>query len=155
VIRLRELPLNVAEACSGIRMLMLFFAICVGGSFLMTKRAWWERLLVVLTAIPIAIIANVFRLSLTAIFAELISKWPNTLLSVEMAKQWPTNFTQTWGHDLPGLLMMPMGLILLWIEWTLLSKLIVNEPEGHAVSLRGTARGLLPMAPMPRQNKQP
>ncbi len=32
-INLRNMPLNVAETCSGIRMLMLFFALCVGARF--------------------------------------------------------------------------------------------------------------------------
>jgi exosortase/archaeosortase family protein len=177
VIQLREMPLNVAEACSGIRMLMLFFAICVGGAFVMKNRkptegvedffgsipvigpllalniANWERWVIMISSIPIAIVANVFRLTMTAIFAEIVGKWPNQLLSEEAAKLWPGNFTQTWAHDLPGLMMMPAGLILLWIEWTLLTKLFIEESSDRAAAIRGTARGLLPMSASPQADK--
>jgi exosortase len=148
-------PLNVAEACSGIRMLMLFFALCAGGAFLMTKKPWWERLLIVVSAIPIAVIANVSRLTMIALFSELVAKWPNQLLSAKLAVNWPNNVTETWAHDLPGLLMMPVGMLLLWLEWMLFSKLMIESPEDRAVALRGTTRGLLPMAAPPRESKRP
>jgi exosortase len=144
VIQLRDMPLNVAEACSGIRMLMLFFALCVGAAFLMTKKPLWERLLIVASAIPIAIVANVVRLTLTAIFAEIVSKWPHLLLSAEAAKVWPAKFTETWAHDLPGLFMMPVGLLLLWIEWALLSKLFIEESADRAVAIRASHPGAHP-----------
>jgi exosortase len=154
---LRDLPqpLNVAEVCSGIRMLMLFFALCVGGAFLMTKKEWWERLLIVVSAIPIAVIANVCRLTMIALFSELVSKWPNYLLSAKLAEKWPNNVTETWAHDYPGYLMMPVGMLLLWIEWTLFSKLFIEESTERNATFRGVTRGLLPMAVPPREGKKP
>jgi exosortase/archaeosortase family protein len=147
-------PLNVAEACSGIRMLMLFFALCVGASFLLTKKALWERIVIVISAIPIAVVANVLRLTLIAIFTKMILTWPNYLLSEKLLADWPNNVTETWAHDVPGLMMMPIGLILLWIEWILISKLFVEEPAERAASIRRT-QGLLPMANPARKGKQP
>ncbi|MCC6126731.1 MAG: exosortase/archaeosortase family protein [Pirellulales bacterium] len=164
VIQLRDMPLNVAEACSGIRMLMLFFALCVGGAFLMKKNPWWERLLIVASAIPIAVAANVVRLTLIALFSEMVSKWPSlldlslwhTLKLNEIAlPNWPADVTKTWVHNLPGLLMMPVGMVLLLLEWTLLSRLFIEEPADRTASIRGTTRGLLPMAPAPRGSKRP
>jgi exosortase/archaeosortase family protein len=136
-------------------MLMLFFALCVGGAFIMKKNPWWERLLIVGSAIPIAVVANITRLTLIAVFSEIVSKWPTYLLSTEQAAKWPGNVTETWAHDLPGLLMMPVGMILLWIEWMLFSKLFIKEPEDRIVGIRGMSRGLLPMAVPPREGKKP
>lgn len=56
----QSLPLNIAEACSGMRMLMAFLALgvvmaCTG------LRHPWQRVLLVLMAVPTAIIVNVLR----------------------------------------------------------------------------------------------
>ena len=40
VIQLTDKPLRVAEACSGLRMLSLFFAACVGAAFIIRKPLW-------------------------------------------------------------------------------------------------------------------
>jgi exosortase len=159
-LHLRDMQLNVAEACSGIRMLMLFFALCVAAAFLMRKSTWWERLGIVATAIPIAIIANISRLCLIAIFCEMVNKWPSLLTMVhgaEALKNWPpqAGLEGLWPHDLAGLLMMPIGLLLLLGEWVLYSKLFVEVPEDNIGALRNTARGLLPSAPGPRKEKSP
>jgi exosortase len=155
-------PLNVAEVCSGLRMLMLSFTLCVGGAFLMTKKAWWERLLIVVSAIPIAIVANISRLTLTAIFCQMVTKWPGLadafplrLMNEKSDLVWPHDVTSYWVHNLPGLLMMPIGMILLLIEWTLFTKLFLEEPADRTMSVRGTTRGLLPMAASPQQGKRP
>jgi exosortase len=154
--------LNVAEACSGIRMLMLFFALCVGASFLMTKKQWWERLLIVASAIPIAVAANVVRLTLIALFSQLVSTWPSlvnvfllNLLNDKSSPVWPDDVRFTWVHNLPGYLMMPIGMLFLWLEWTLYTKLFVEEPEDRNAGFRTVTRGLLPMAVPPREGKQP
>ncbi len=110
-----EKPLKVAEACSGIRMLMLFFAICVGMAFL-SRKPVWERLLLVISAVPIAVISNSIRIVLTGALCEVAYHWP-TLMSVD----WAYDFM----HKTAGYMMMPIGLILLWIEMYLLSKLLI------------------------------
>ena len=114
---LTDIPksLNVAEACSGIRMLMLFFAICVGMAFL-SRKPLWERLLLVASAVPIALVSNSIRIVLTGALCEVAYYWPS-LMSVDEAY----NFM----HHAAGYMMMPIGLILLWIEMYLLSKLLI------------------------------
>jgi exosortase/archaeosortase family protein len=104
----------------------------------------WERWLIVLSSIPIAIAANVLRLSLIAIFTKMILTWPKILLSEAMIKDWPNNVTETWAHDVPGLMMMPIGLLLLWLEWAIISKLFIEEPITGTASIR-KAQVLLPM----------
>ncbi len=116
VIQLTDKPLEVARACSGLRMMMLFFAICVGAAFIMRKPLW-ERLLIVASAAPIAVLSNVTRIVLTAILYQAASEWPS-LIDLE-----------TWGetiHNWAGFLMMPIGLLLLLAETTLLAKLLID-----------------------------
>ncbi|NLF10012.1 MAG: exosortase/archaeosortase family protein [Pirellulaceae bacterium] len=110
-----EKPLEVAQACSGIRMLMLFFAICVAMAFL-SKKPIWERLFIVASAVPIAVIANTIRIVLTAVLCMVAFRWPS-LMTVDTA----FNFM----HDAAGYMMMPIGLLLLWLEMYLLSKLLI------------------------------
>jgi exosortase len=61
IIQLPAMPLEVAEACSGIRSLMSLFTVAViYGYFL--ERATWRRVVLALSAIPIAVAANVARI---------------------------------------------------------------------------------------------
>ena len=61
IIQLPALPLEVAEACSGIRSLMSLFTVAViYGYFL--ERSTWRRVLLALSALPIAVTANVARI---------------------------------------------------------------------------------------------
>lgn len=69
VILLRELRLEVAEACSGVRLVMGFvamsflYAVVTGGPF-------WRRSLLLAAAAPIAVLANAFRIAATGWFAN-------------------------------------------------------------------------------------
>ncbi|MCP3905723.1 MAG: exosortase/archaeosortase family protein [Planctomycetes bacterium] len=53
-------PLNIAEACSGMRMLMAFLALGVAMAFTGLKR-FWQRALVVAMGVPTAIFVNILR----------------------------------------------------------------------------------------------
>ena len=61
VINLPAMPLEVAEACSGIRSLLSLFTVAVLYGVLAEKRTFL-RLLLALAALPIAIFANVIRI---------------------------------------------------------------------------------------------
>lgn len=54
--------LNVAEACSGMRMLMTFLALGVVFAF-MSDRSWWARAALVASAVPVALVVNVGRVT--------------------------------------------------------------------------------------------
>ena len=61
IIQLPAMQLEVAEACSGIRSLMSLFTVAViYGYFL--ERATWRRVVLALSALPIAVTANVARI---------------------------------------------------------------------------------------------
>lgn len=99
--------LGVAEACSGIRMLMSFFALTCALCFLV-ERPIWEKLLIGLTAPLIAVAANLLRITATGIAYE----YGNVKLA-EMIF-----------HDLAGWLMMPVGLLLLGAELFFIARIL-------------------------------
>lgn len=58
----KTLPLNVAEACSGMRMIVAFIALGIAMAFL-TCKAWWQRLALIFMGVPVAIFVNVLRVA--------------------------------------------------------------------------------------------
>ncbi len=60
---LGETRLGVEEACSGLRMLMVFLAISVAAMIPERTHAL-EKLLILLSAVPIALICNISRIVL-------------------------------------------------------------------------------------------
>lgn len=117
-------PIEVADACSGLRMLMLFFAISVGAAMLL-RRELWEKVIIVIGAVPIAIIANVIRVTSIGLFYHFdLGETINDVF-----------------HKGAGLAMMPIALLLLWGELTLLSKLFIDAAPEGPVSLAGVLPG--------------
>ncbi|MGE3313825.1 MAG: exosortase/archaeosortase family protein [Planctomycetaceae bacterium] len=108
VIRLTNGEIGVVEACSGMRMLIVFFTLTVGASFLI-ERPLWEKILIVLSAGIIGIIANVVRITATGIAHELVSR----------------EFADKLFHDFAGWLMMPLAMLILFGELWLLSRLLI------------------------------
>lgn len=53
-------PLNVAEACSGMRMLIAFLALGAAVSLVATKM-WWKRVVLLGLAPPLALLLNIIR----------------------------------------------------------------------------------------------
>lgn len=61
VIQLPALPLEVAEACSGIRSLMSLFTVAVIYGYFLEKETW-RRVVLAASSLPIAVAANVARI---------------------------------------------------------------------------------------------
>lgn len=92
--------MNVAEACSGLRMLMAFIALGTALAFI-TPRPWWHRVLMVGLAVPVAIVVNVGRVTAIGLL---------NLVNPEYARG---DF-----HTFVGLLMLiPAGGLILFIGW--------------------------------------
>jgi exosortase len=69
IINLPAMPLEVAEACSGIRSLMSLITVAViYGYFL--ERKTWKRWVLAFSAVPIAVIANVARIFGTGLLVQ-------------------------------------------------------------------------------------
>jgi exosortase len=113
IIVLTDGRIGVVEACSGLRMLVLFVAVSTGVAFLV-RRNLWERLLLVASAVPIALAVNILRITSTAVVHELIS--PDAADAVF--------------HQAGGLLMGPLALAILWLEMKFLDRALVTTQKG-------------------------
>ncbi len=69
IIHLASTSLEVAEACSGIRSLISLLALGTVFAYF-TRKSFWQRLILVLSCFPIAIIVNALRVSATGILAD-------------------------------------------------------------------------------------
>jgi exosortase len=69
LIHLHSLTLDVAEACSGLRSLMSLVTVAVIYGYVFSSKLW-VRLALVIGAIPIAIVANGFRIMGTGVVGE-------------------------------------------------------------------------------------
>ena len=115
VINLATQKVDVADACSGIRMLMLFLAVCVGAAMVLQLEVW-ERLVIAFSAIPIAIISNIARVTIAAILSELVGLW-----------------AEKGFHDYVGWIMMIFALMMLWAEMKLLSALLIKPSQAPLI----------------------
>jgi exosortase len=111
VIRMGEVRLGVVEACSGLSMLMTFFALSTAVAILI-RRTIWEKVLIVVSAAPIALVANLLRITVTGVLHKVAGHYVADLVF----------------HDLAGWLMMPLALGLLWAELRLLDWIVVKRP---------------------------
>jgi exosortase len=109
-ILLSNATLGVAEACSGIRMLVSFFALTSAMCLVVPMHAV-DKAVLVLSAPMIAIVTNVIRIAATGAAYEC----GNTALGNMIF------------HDLAGWLMMPVAFCLLWGEMILLSKVFPSD----------------------------
>lgn len=118
IIWLTDGQIGVVEACSGLRMLNVFIAICLAAAFVI-QRPVWERVLIVVSALPIGIAANILRISATGILYETAgAEWAERVF-----------------HDMAGLLMMPLAMALLGLELLILSKLLVPPPKTDLLAM--------------------
>lgn len=97
----------VAEACSGLRMLTAFLVVTASMAMLVRRPAW-QKVVLLLSNIPIAIFCNLVRLVVTA------------ELYVHVGSAWAERFF----HDFAGWVMMPMAVLLLAAELVVMGRLI-------------------------------
>jgi exosortase len=106
-------PLDVAEACSGMRLLMAFLALGVAMAYL-HYRPVWQRLILLASTIPIAILCNIVRVTVTGFIYVL----------------WSPRYAQGIYHDLLGMAMLPLAFGLYGAIAWFMSNLIVEDEAG-------------------------
>ncbi len=123
-----ETPLTVAEACSGLRMLIAFVIAAAFIAYLV-QRPRWQKAVLLVSSIPVAVICNVIRIFVTALLMLYVG----------------SEVGQKFFHDIGGFVMIAVAVSLLFGEIRLLDRLIVSESPDPArpliVSARPAAKG--------------
>lgn len=126
-------PLIVAHECSGVRQLIMFAAVAV---FLgeWSMRPWWGRLLLLVAALPVSVLANSLRVMMMAAGSVWFGLgWINTGL-----------------HDVPAYLGVPLGCLLFLGVHLLIGRFVPKDaapppaapPEPFTASRPAARRGL-------------
>jgi exosortase len=126
-----EPPIMVVEQCSGLRMLICFIAITVGAAFVVD---WGllERLVIILSGIPIAVVSNIVRITSTGMVQE----------------HFGPEVAERIFHDFAGWLMMPFACLLVALELWMLSRMFPrSEDEAPRVAMNPTWEGETRRAP--------
>ncbi len=126
VIQLNDARIGVVEACSGLSMLITFIALSVGMA-LVVERPLLDKFVLVASAIPVALLANIARITLTGVLHELISG----------------QVADKFYHDLAGWVMIPLALVLYWCEIWIFSHMLIEveaRPVLAGISSSGPGR---------------
>jgi exosortase len=110
-------PMNIAEACSGLRMLTAFVVVSAVMAYLVGKPKW-QKAILLLSSVPIAIVCNIIRLCATAVLFLVASS--------EVAEEF--------FHDFAGLVMMPLAVFILIGELILMNAIV---PPGAPAAKSG------------------
>ena len=114
-------PMNVAEACSGMRMVVAFYALAVAVALLGSPK-WWQRIALILLAGPVAVFMNIIRVTVLGL-----------LMMID------PNLANGDAHTLIGtLLLIPSLGLFLGIGW-MLNRLVSTENETDGTALKAGA----------------
>ncbi len=104
--------LNVAEACAGMRSLMTFIALAGAIAFLPVKPLW-QRLIIVASAVPIAIFCNMSRISVVGLLDHYVS----------------TKWSDSFAHQFVGTVILFPAVILIYLVGSALEKIFIVEAD--------------------------
>jgi exosortase len=124
IITLAHAKLEVAEACSGVRSLLALVALAATYAYF-TQAAVWRRALLVLSSVPIAIVANAARVTGTGLLAHVFGE--------EVA--------QGFFHSFSGWLVFVAAFVLLCLEGFALNRLSLVLVNRVARRSQACARG--------------
>lgn len=105
-----QTQLEVAEACSGIRSIMSLTMLSVLFAHL-SGNGWWRKAILILAAVPIAMLANILRVSGTGILAHFFGDL----------------VARGFLHEFSGLAVFAFGLGMLFLTFTLLNRIGVRR----------------------------
>jgi exosortase len=105
-----EPGLDVAEACSGMRLLMAFLALGVAMAYLHYRPAW-QRIILLASTVPIAVLCNIIRVTVTGSIYIFIGP----------------QYAQGIYHDFLGLAMLPLAFGIYGLLARFMSSLFIEE----------------------------
>ena len=111
--------LEVAEACRGLSMLLAFVSL-ITAMVIFVKRPLWERIVLLASTIPIALISNIIRIAFTAVVYRYYDREVHQI------------------HDWAGLAMMVLALGFVALELKIMEWLVI---EDDVVEVPGLVRG--------------
>ena len=112
VINLSRMPLEVAEACSGIRSLLTLVTLAIIYGYLLEKRIW-VRVVLACAAVPIAVAANSFRIFGTGLLVQ----------------YWDPAKAEGFYHTFQGWLIFVVALILFFSLHSLINLIWKSAPD--------------------------
>jgi exosortase D (VPLPA-CTERM-specific) len=116
MIVLAAMPLDVAEACSGIRSLLTLVTLAIIYGYLMETRVW-VRVLLACFAVPIAVVANSFRVFGTGMLVQF----------------WDPDKAEGFFHTFEGWLIFVVALVLLFAVHRVISLIWKSGPVAPRV----------------------
>jgi exosortase len=113
IIYLPSISLEVAEACSGMRSLMALMTIAIMYAYHFERKPW-QRVALVSSAIPIAVLANGLRIMGSGLLGQ----------------YWSPEKAQGFFHEFSGLLVFCLSCVLLWAFHLLLHRIVPRNLQG-------------------------
>lgn len=102
--------LNVADACAGMRLLVAFCALGVAMAYLSPRRLW-QRVVMVISTLPIAVFCNILRVVITGYIYVLIDPM----------------YAKGMYHTGLGLAMLPVAFGLYWLLGSILRNIFIED----------------------------
>jgi exosortase len=130
--------LNVAEACAGLRSLMTFITVGAAVAFL-SVRPLWQKIVITVSAIPIAIFCNVARVAGQGLLDHYISR----------------QLSESFAHQFVGLIMLiPAFFLILTVGWVL-DHIFIEEADVRTSVASGNRPRPIAAAAAPRMITAP
>jgi len=132
--------LTVVGACSGLHLLFAFVALGVLMAFI-SRRVWWERLAIVISSFPIAVLCNFVRVTVMAAISDtlffgrdamlagqgtwlsLFGRTPDQLEGIRQAVLDPESFA----HQSFGFAMLGLAFLLMSVELAIIERLFIAQ----------------------------
>ncbi len=123
--------LDVARACSGLRMFYGILALAIA-FVLLTRTRGWRAVVMIALAPPVAVVANVVRISITVLLYRFAS----------------TEIAEKFMHDFAGILMLPLAVLLFFLLNKLITRGLTDYQQDRNRTLRrlGMVAGTLALA---------
>ncbi|MFA5865563.1 MAG: exosortase/archaeosortase family protein [Phycisphaerae bacterium] len=103
---------GIAEACNGLRMLTAFIVVAYTLAYII-DRPRWQKVVLLISSIPVAIVCNIVRLFITAELFLLVDG----------------KTAERFFHDFAGLTMMPMAILILGFELYLMKRATLPDEQ--------------------------
>jgi exosortase len=110
--------LEIAQACSGLRLFVSIIALACA-YLMLVRRAWWEKALLVASVVPIAILANSARIIATGLLYQFVS----------------SEAAHKFSHDFAGFAMIPVAAAMFLAVLWYLAKLFPEQEQLEIASL--------------------